>query len=524
MIYRYIWLFIYFHIFVSIYDVDGEEVKKVVHVLPKDDEAGIVLTQDMFAYENAVYIIKYDFDLKGDSIRIPPKCKLIFQHGSINNGSVFFNDTWLDKPKFGNMHVLLGNVTNKFLDAGDFHCQDDTDLFRFLLGQKLNGQTIQLKNKIYTINSLKYATGKYHNRGFIEHRNENGLRFIGNGAIIIDKYKLEQIGASYYAFLQFDRCSDIVLEDFTYICEHKAVLDPKVKGISVVRTFNECKSFTLHYTAINAGRTLYSGKFGGDENAGRGLCDSKIDLRSYGVGYPIAIEIADNLHVKSYFEVAHRGAYLAGVKNSEIYIEGKEAYSTKVNLLLTDGSDANGCYFCDNLDVTVIDTGTSELSDLYRLAVIQIYNPEEWEQFKGRKPYCIKSIRLHLFSSPTVNKSVEVFQFTDLAKLGDEFSNVTIDGQLRHVGGNNRLFRFLRLPKANVYFKGLTMDNNYIVQNEDIPNDFSITFDSCDKLSFDFKSQKIQSNAIIKFQSCTFNRFVKSLKENAGHFVTLLKK
>ena len=60
-----------------------------------DDEDHLlnILTQDMINKPNTVYIIEYDFDLDGKAISIPENCVLWFQGGTINNGSIYLNDT-----------------------------------------------------------------------------------------------------------------------------------------------------------------------------------------------------------------------------------------------------------------------------------------------------------------------------------------------------------------------------------------------------------------------------------------------
>lgn len=60
-----------------------------------DDEDHLlnILTQDMIREENTVYIVQYDFDLDGKAISIPKGCTLWFQGGSINNGTIYLEET-----------------------------------------------------------------------------------------------------------------------------------------------------------------------------------------------------------------------------------------------------------------------------------------------------------------------------------------------------------------------------------------------------------------------------------------------
>lgn len=50
-----------------------------------------VLTQDMLNEENTRYIIRYDFDLDGETIVMPVGCELVFEGGIIENGSINLN-------------------------------------------------------------------------------------------------------------------------------------------------------------------------------------------------------------------------------------------------------------------------------------------------------------------------------------------------------------------------------------------------------------------------------------------------
>lgn len=61
--------------------------------LDDEDHYSNILTQDMIREENTVYIVQYDFDLDGKVISIPAGCTLWFQGGSINNGSIYLQET-----------------------------------------------------------------------------------------------------------------------------------------------------------------------------------------------------------------------------------------------------------------------------------------------------------------------------------------------------------------------------------------------------------------------------------------------
>lgn len=60
-----------------------------------DDEDHIIniLTQDMIAEPNTIYVIQYNFDLQGEPIKVPSGSVLQFEGGSINNGTLTLDNT-----------------------------------------------------------------------------------------------------------------------------------------------------------------------------------------------------------------------------------------------------------------------------------------------------------------------------------------------------------------------------------------------------------------------------------------------
>lgn len=58
-----------------------------------EDHYANILTQEMINEENTVYIIQYDFDLNNKNLSIPKGSVLWFQGGSLNNGTIFLQET-----------------------------------------------------------------------------------------------------------------------------------------------------------------------------------------------------------------------------------------------------------------------------------------------------------------------------------------------------------------------------------------------------------------------------------------------
>lgn len=69
-----------------------------------------VLIQDMINDPNTVYEIRYDFDLNGDTINIPESCTLKFNGGSLNKGTIVFDNTFIS-VKNNKLNILPVNCT-----------------------------------------------------------------------------------------------------------------------------------------------------------------------------------------------------------------------------------------------------------------------------------------------------------------------------------------------------------------------------------------------------------------------------
>lgn len=73
-----------------------------------------ILTQDMISKPNVRYIIQYEYDLDGKTVKIPKGCILDFQGGSISNGSIavdyIFNIVAPSIKIFDNIDIINGDV------------------------------------------------------------------------------------------------------------------------------------------------------------------------------------------------------------------------------------------------------------------------------------------------------------------------------------------------------------------------------------------------------------------------------
>lgn len=98
-----------------------------------EDHYKNILTQDMVNQENTIYIVQYNFDLDGKTISIPKGCTLWFQGGSINNGTIYLQET-----------PILGVF--EFADMGNAK----------LFGKFNTGQIMTFSNNNYKLKEGKY--------------------------------------------------------------------------------------------------------------------------------------------------------------------------------------------------------------------------------------------------------------------------------------------------------------------------------------------------------------------------------
>ena len=477
----------------------------------------IVLLPEAMKNEATTYVIRYAYDLAGGKLIIPKNCNLVFKKkGSISNGEIVFSDTWLKGEKFHGLYSASGTLLNKSFDASRYGFVDDTDQLKFLLSQAKNGYSLKLESKIYHINSLNGINRVSYDSAFASFVGLEGISILGNNTIIEDKASKSLIGNYLYSLLQFDGCRNVAIKSLTYKWAEEATLHPKVEGIIFLRTFNECRLFDVNVSVMNAGRGLYSGrKHDKTHNPGRGLCDSKVSIRANHVGYPVAIEKGDRLDISNRFEFAHRGTYLAGVTNSTVFVEGREAYSTKVNLLLTDAADINGCYFCDGIKATVVDSGTYEMTNTVIMAQCNTYSQTD-EQFEGRSPYNVKSIELELFTPLGSSTFYEGLVITDMAKVGDTM-NITVTGDMADEGKNSRLTRLKDIPKGNITFRSIRSSHNYIIIDSELPDGANLSFEDCPNIEVTIPDQTRNTSGRITFKGCSFLRYIKKETSKGLH-------
>lgn len=111
----------------NIVDVENPETRNVVTMN--------WLNQSMISKENTIYVIQYDYNLNKQTITIPSGCVLLFEGGSISNGTLIGNSTIV----VYNNHSIFSNIVG----GGTFNYFDIIpELFGYLSGLD-SSKTIQ---------------------------------------------------------------------------------------------------------------------------------------------------------------------------------------------------------------------------------------------------------------------------------------------------------------------------------------------------------------------------------------------
>ncbi|MBR1378995.1 MAG: hypothetical protein IJ557_07725 [Bacteroidaceae bacterium] len=474
--------------------------------------------QLVFREKNTNYVLKSCIDLQGGSLYLPAKAKISFCGGSIRNGNIYFNKTLLKDANFEQMLSYNGNILNKDFDLSNYGSVNDDSLLRFIFSQLQNNSNVYFESRKYLVKSYDNMQVPLQDSCYIRVRNITNIHIHGKGATISDDIDQGHLGRRLFNFLCFESCKNVVIESLSYQPNSLPDLGDYVKGVNFLRILGECSSFTINIKTKNCARGVYAGSWNNvSGHPKKGLCNSSLNIFAQYVGYPIQIEKGTNLNIVNKFDMVHRGTYLAGVTNSKVYVEGKNVVTTKIHLLLTDTMDADGWYYCDNIDATVIDTGT-DVNDLAKMVFCQIYS-QDYTQFAGRPPYNVKNLSFHVYTPADSNTSYEIFDIRDNAQVGDRIC-ATIDGELKHKGTNDRLFRILNLTKGEIVFNNLDAAHNTIAYTGDFPDDCHLVLNNCSNVYFDWGSQQRPTDGLIEFNNCTFiNKPTRFDKSKTGNYV-----
>ena len=152
-----------------------------------------ILTQEMLPSANTIYIIQYDYDLNGATINVPANCTLDFQGGSLGNGTVKLQDTYIQGKakiltKIANGSTCLNEHLNiLWFGAVSGDKSIDTGAIITKLGN-VNVNTIIIPegtfySKSFKLPAFKYLKGNGYSKSILK-AVDNGLSYSYSGVQI----------------------------------------------------------------------------------------------------------------------------------------------------------------------------------------------------------------------------------------------------------------------------------------------------------------------------------------------------
>lgn len=144
--------------------------------------------------QNTIYEIRYDFDLNGKEINIPENCVLKFEGGSLSNGNLTFNKTYLDgNVKIDNI-LPSGSLANYEVHASWFGVSSEKEDNHAVLQSLVNMVDCLIIEDIYKISksltisrkiSLRGLRDKEHVYAIYEKDASCGIKITSNAHCII---------------------------------------------------------------------------------------------------------------------------------------------------------------------------------------------------------------------------------------------------------------------------------------------------------------------------------------------------
>lgn len=164
-----------------------------------------ILYQDIFTQDNTVYEIRYDFNLNGQTITIPENCALDFKGGSLYNGTIIGNKTYLNGKGIIFKEIKINgtfyNLSPLFFNSNDFN------IFVYCIENNLDN-IIDFKGNTYIADPTNIKTN-----------------YITRGNCVIKNFNIEikeNSDKDIFVLLRFF-ASNITLESFTINCNSKCV-------------------------------------------------------------------------------------------------------------------------------------------------------------------------------------------------------------------------------------------------------------------------------------------------------------
>ena len=186
--------------------------KNIVDVSGTDKN---VLTQAMVSDANTIYVIQYDYDLNGQSITIPSGCTLLFEGGSIKNGTIVGNSTTIeaaqecifDSITFSGTFITKAIYPEWFAGNSDSaHIQAAVDAAQVIMGIIVLSEKVYNITETININNRVRIQGAQNTQlkttlaipiieGNLTYTSIRDVYFVGNeSSIVTDSYGIKMTG------------------------------------------------------------------------------------------------------------------------------------------------------------------------------------------------------------------------------------------------------------------------------------------------------------------------------------------
>lgn len=158
---------------------------------------------------NCIFVIKWDFDLKGRTVTIPAGCVLKFEGGSIDNGTIVLSNTYIE----GNA-AFLKNVLLTGTCANDVFVVDWFDIDH--TGNKLCTDAVQSAGNVNTP-IIQFGNGRYaFKKVSISH--SCTVRGTGRDTTVLVGQSIVEGYKSGDSLLVFDNANSVQVEDLQVTC------------------------------------------------------------------------------------------------------------------------------------------------------------------------------------------------------------------------------------------------------------------------------------------------------------------
>lgn len=120
-----------------------------------------ILTQDMISEPNTIYEIRYDFDLNGAEITIPKNCTLYFIGGTLRNGTIKYDNTYILGNAFMDVDIAsTSTIANSEIIIDWFGAIPNDNSVD-------NGKVFNKLSKISNLTTIIVPGGTYYCNSFI---------------------------------------------------------------------------------------------------------------------------------------------------------------------------------------------------------------------------------------------------------------------------------------------------------------------------------------------------------------------